>query len=98
MRPSAVSLQLLDRIHPLLQHHFLLVERFHLQLDLLQVRLLRLQLLDALVLIIQLRLPGMIEVEEKESAEQHARSDEYQRQGCPGVHRPPRRFRPRLSK
>jgi len=28
----------------------------------------------------------MIEVEEKESAEQHARSDEYQRQGCPSVH------------
>jgi hypothetical protein len=49
---GAVPLQLLNRLYPLLKHDFLLIECLDLQLDLLQFRLLCLQLLNSLVLVV----------------------------------------------
>jgi len=91
-----VSLQLLDGAYTLLQHQLLLFECFHLLLDLFELGLLRLQHLDSFVLLIQLRLPGMVEIEQEQSAQQHSGPDEYQRHRRSRVHRPSRRFWPCL--
>ncbi len=45
--PVRSRLQLLNRRNPLLQNHLLFLERFHLQLDLFQLRFFRAQLRDA---------------------------------------------------
>ena len=90
MSACPVTLQLLDGIHANLQNCLLLVERFHLLLNLLQFRLLRGKLLDAVILFGQLALPRKIDVAQHQAAEHHAGSNEDRRQGRPSIYRPPR--------
>ena len=72
-----------------LQHGFLLIECFHLLLDLLQFRFLRFQLLNAVVLLRQLALVREIEVPQHQAAKHHTSSDEYCRQCRARIDWPP---------
>ena len=75
----------------------MLFEGFYLKLDLLQVRFLRLQDLDAIIFIAQLALPRVIEIAEYEAPKHQACRDKQDRQSCASIHLPAGRFRFGLS-
>ena len=94
---GAVALKLFDGGNPLLQNRLLLLEGFDLLFYLLEIGLLRLQRLDAGVFVVQLALPGVVEVAENQSAEQHTGADEDNGKRRTGVYRPARGLRSGLS-
>jgi len=76
----------------------LLLERFHLHLGLLQIRLLRGQHLDPGVLFIQLLLPGVIEEAKHQETKNQARANENAGSAAPVSTGRRADFRSNLSK